>query len=281
MCGVPMLDYTLAQLRSHGHEQVLVNAHHLWEQVAAWCDRKGTGLQVELPEILGTGGGLKVAEDRLAEKFVVVNADILCDVDLGGLLQDVPERGAAMALRESPDWESIGPVTMKEGRICRITSLVGEGGNSGTHFTGVHAMSREALNHIPEGFQCVVRTAYIELVGEGRVAGRLHPGTWVDVGTPEAYLDANLGILDGNFQVSISPWDHGRRGEGAVYIGEGARIEGDVRHSVVGADSVVPAGARLRDCVVWDGAEVPAGDHERCIFYDEGGILQLSAAPTG
>ena len=123
-----------------------------------------------------------------------------------------------MALRESPDWESIGPVTMRDGRVCRITSLVGEGGTPGTHFTGIHAMSRESLGRIPGGFQCVVQTAYTELVAEGLVAGSIHSGTWVDVGTPAAYLDANLGVLDGKIPVSISPWSHGQRGEGSSRI---------------------------------------------------------------
>ena len=34
VCGVPMLDYALAHVRAHGHNDVLVNAHYLWEQCA-------------------------------------------------------------------------------------------------------------------------------------------------------------------------------------------------------------------------------------------------------
>jgi NDP-sugar pyrophosphorylase family protein len=186
-----------------------------------------------------------------------------------------------MALRPAPDWEAIGPVLADErGQVRRITSLVGEGGLPGTHFTGVHALSRDALDRIPDGFQCVVRTAYLELVAEGRVASTMHRGTWVDVGTPEAYLEANLAVLDGRVVTPLDPWAHGCRGDGQVFIGEGARIEGDVRHSVVGPRAVVLPGARLRDCVVWDGAEVPAGDYERCIFYDQGGVLGLPEAPA-
>ncbi len=279
MCGTPMLDYTLALLRAHGHEKILVNAHHLWPQVAAWCERHDLGLQVELPDILGTGGGLKAGQDRLSDRFVVVNADILCDVDLGALIEAVPERGAAMALRSDPAWEQIGPVLADaQGRVSRITSLVPGEGVEGTHFTGVHAMSREALSRIPDGFQCVVRTAYIELVPEGQVTAASHSGTWVDVGTPEAYLDANLAVLDGRVQVPFDPWSRGSRDAEGNFVGIDARIYGRVRHSVVGAGAEIAEGATLTDCVVWDGAVVPAGDYERCIFFDENGILDLSEA---
>ena len=222
MCGVPMLDYTRALLRSHGHERILVNAHHLWEQVAAWCERHNMGLQVKLPDILGTGGGLKAASDRLAERFVIVNADILCDIHLSELVDAVPADGAAMALRAAPDWEQIGPVLADEtGIVRRITSLVPGKGQPGTHFTGVHAMHRGALERIPDGFQCVVRTAYIELVPEGLVRATKHPGTWVDVGTPEAYLRANLRSVGRAGAGSARPLGFWRPGCGRCFRGEG------------------------------------------------------------
>ena len=81
VCGIPMLDYALAHVRKHGHDQVIVNAHYLWQQVAAWADRDGVTLQVELPIVLGTGGGLRAASETLAERVVIVNADILSDVN--------------------------------------------------------------------------------------------------------------------------------------------------------------------------------------------------------
>ena len=279
MCGSPMLDYTLALLRTHGHDNILVNAHHLWEQVAAWCEKNSLGLQVELPDILGTGGGLKAAQARLAEQFVVVNADILCDVNLTALTRDIPVDGAAMALRKSPDWEAVGPVLADEsGRVVKITSLVGQGGRPGTHFTGVHALSSASLGRVPEGFQCIVRTAYIELIEAGLVGGHLHTGTWVDVGTPEAYLEANLALLDNRIAVPFDPWSRGNRDADGNFMGSEVQLDGESHHSVLGARAVVSSGAVLRDCVVWDGAVVPAGEYHRCIFYDEGGILSIPAA---
>ena len=111
---------------------------------------------------------------------------------------------------------------------------------------------------------------------DGMVRATNHAGTWVDVGTPEAYLQANLAVLDGDVPVPLNPWDFGERGDGGVFVGRDARIEGSVRHSVVGEGAVIPSGTTLSDCVVWDGVEVPVGDFHRCIFYDEGGILSLS-----
>ena len=68
----------------------------------AWQgEREGVRVTVtvEAPVILGTGGGLKAVADRLAERFVVVNADVLADVDLSALRAAVPDGGVALALR--------------------------------------------------------------------------------------------------------------------------------------------------------------------------------------
>lgn len=277
MCGIPMLDHALAHVRAHGHTQVLVNAHHLWEQVAAWAEKNDAGLQVELPEILGTGGGLRAALDRMADRFVIVNADILSDVDLTALEQSTPSEGAAMALRPDPNWESIGPVLQDEsGRVVRISTVVpSELGEPGTHFTGVHAMTQAAVKRVPaQGLQCVVRTAYKEMVPAGMVGSIVHTGAWVDVGTPEAYLQANLDVLHGRVTAPADPWARGQRGPGDSWVGAGAVMEGTVSGCVIGAGATVPAGASLTDCVVWDGCTAPSASLKRAVIYDDG-VLQL------
>jgi mannose-1-phosphate guanylyltransferase len=268
-----MLDHALAHVQAHGHTEVLVNAHHLWEQVAAWAERSGVGLQVELPEVLGTGGGLRAALDRMAEHFVIVNADILSDVDLTALSAATPTGGAAMALRPDPDWERIGPV-LRDGdeRVVRISTVVpSEQGTPGTHFTGVHAMSRDAVALVPEdGLQCVVRTAYKALVPEGRVGSVVHTGAWIDVGTPEAYLQANLDVLSGAIRPPLDPWTRGSRGPGESWVGADAKVEGEITRCVVGAGATVPRGAKLTDCVIWDGCTAPAAELSRAVVYDDG-----------
>lgn len=274
VCGVPMLDHALALARAYGHREMLVNAHHLWPQVAAWAEANGVQLQVELPDILGTGGGLRAALDRLAPKVLILNADILCDVDLRALAAAMPTSGAAMALRPSPDAERFGPVEPDEaGRVRRISSVVGSpgSGQGGLHFTGIHAMSREAIARVPEeGEQCIVRSAYRELVPQGLVGSTLHRGVWVDVGTPTAYLEANLAVLAGEIRPAVDPWSRGERLAEGCWAGRGARVEGEATRSVLGEGCLVPAGSLIEDCVVWAGVRVPPGAHRRMIFAAPG-----------
>jgi len=275
MCGVAMLDHALALCRRHGHEHVLVNAHWLWEQVAEWSVRRGVALQVEQPEVLGTGGGLKAAAPRLAERFVVVNGDILCDIDLSALLAAVPEGGSAMALRADPALGARAPVERDaHGVVVRMRDFAGEPGVGipGTHFTGVHAADRSVLQLVPEGQQCIVRTAYKAILPGRGVRSTVHAGAWVDIGTPDQYLSANLAVLDGTLPAPADVWAAGERGPGGSWIGVDAHVGGGVQRSVIGAGARVPGSANLVDCVVWDGVDVPPGVHRRVVFHDSGAL---------
>jgi len=270
VCGVPMLDYALALVRKHGHRDVIVNAHHHWQQIAAWASQNDVEIQVELPDVLGTGGGLRAALERLAEVVTIVNADILASHDLSALAAAVPTGGAAMILREAPDAASIGPVERDaQGTVVRITGVVpSPRGIPGTHFTGIHAMHRDAVARIPEGVQGVIETAYKELVPLGKVRAVLEPGaTWFDVGTPAAYLAANLAVLRGEIAVPLDPWTRGTR-NGTSWVGAGVVIRGEIESCAIGPGVTIHDGASLERCVVWEGATVLPGIYEDSILFE-------------
>ncbi len=299
VCGVPLLSYALALCARHGLRDAVVNAHWLAEQVEAWeGEHEGVRVAVstETPDILGTGGGLKAVQEQLAERFVVLNGDVLHDVDLTALLAAVPAGGGAMALRPDPEHAPVYGVVAAdgEGRVARLTSLaraepVGPVDPT-THFTGIHALDRAALSWVPEGFACIVRTTYVALVPERQVGAIRYTGPWLDAGDPAAYLDANLAVLRGDVTLALDPmvragfarWSDGRTAgdaslvegvtlEGAVWVGSGARVApgASLRDTVVGEGARVAAAAKLDASVVWSDATVPAGAHHRSIAYGD------------
>lgn len=293
--GVPALAYSLALCARHGHRDVIVNAHYLADQLRSWeGEREGCRVEVhvEEPDILGTGGGLKAVADRLSQRFVVLNADVLHAFDLQALAEQVRPAGAAMVLRPSEEAERYGVVAADAtGTVVQLVALAdapAEGPVArDTHFTGIHALDRDALDLVPEGFACIVRSAYQALVPQRRVGSLRADGVWLDAGDPHAYLEANLSVLRGEVELALDPWTrarsgqrHGRRFgprpegvelEGPVWIGAGAVIEPGARlsHCVIGDGAHVPAGAQLHEVVAWDGVVVP-GSIARAIVHDTG-----------
>src|SRR5262249_44663193 len=100
----------------------------------------------------------------------------------------------------------------------------------------------------------------------------IHRGYWIDIGTPEKYLQVHRDILRGAFPVRLDGeareggWVHrtavvepGAARAGPFYVGPGARV---AKGAPLGPDAVltasvaVKAGARVHDSVVWAGTEV-------------------------
>jgi NDP-sugar pyrophosphorylase family protein len=283
ICGVPALSYSLALCARHGLTDVIVNAHYLGEQLLPWeGEHEGCRVQVHLeePEILGTGGGLKAVSDRLADRF------------------EVRPGGAAMVLRPSEEAERYGIVAADaSGTVVQLVALAdappeGEVARD-THFTGIHALDHEALDLVPDGFACIVRSAYKHLVPDRKVGAMRASGVWLDAGDPRAYLEANLTVLREQVALALDPFPRavaGQRGgqpfgdvpagvtlEGPVWIGPGATIApgAHLSHCVVGAGARVPSQARLHEVVAWDGVEVP-GSVSRAIVHDKGTWMELT-----
>ena len=282
LLGRPMVDYSLQLLKDQGHHSFIVNAHHLWQHVAEWASQQDIEIQVELPNILGTGGGLKEAALKMAERFVIWNGDIIADINVNDLLEACPIDGASMALRYK---QELGTTTQlladDNGRVQRIGSIchttdAPELPNQigGIHFSGIHAMSKQALQHIPAGFQCVVRTAYKKLLPANKVYSIMHTGTWFDTGLPHEYLQANLQALRGELPLSINVWNDAHDRFHSSWVHNKAVVSGSLEHSIIGKNAQVPEQTALHSCVVWDGVTVPTGEYQHCIFHD-GGVLQV------
>ncbi len=302
LCGLPLLDQAVARLQDQGFERAVVNAHHLPEAIEAWAERQDFDLVVSLesPRILGTGGGLRHAREHLADRFVVVNGDVLSDVDLRALIEAVPggPGAAAMALRRGGPQYGIVAADATDTVVDLVGLAVAEpvgAVDRTTHFTGIHALDQGALERVPEGEACVVRTAYGDLVPRRRVRALRHAGTWVDLGNPQLYLAANRAALAGELPLVLDPMPRAafaRRGdrtwgsrdaveastsariEGPCWIGPSVVLEADVvvgPGAILGAGAVVRRGARVRDSVVWDSAVVTAEARlEHTVVHDSG-----------
>ena len=292
VCGHPLLDWQLASCRAHGIHSVVVNAHWLPEQIEAWAERTRAAdpsltlaIHVETPDILGTGGGLKAVEATLAERFVVLNGDVLHAVDLTALLAAVPEGGGALVLRPHPeDADRYGHVSADAtGTVVQMRDFARtdpEGDLvTDTHFTGIHAMHHGLLDDAVSGFSCILRTAYTARIGQRVIAGVRYDGPWLDIGDPEAYRLTNLAVLRGEVPLPLDPFQAAdperSRGAGhpagALWVGPGAQIHPDavVRDAVIGAGATIGP-VTVERSVVWDHVTVEQDLVDQVAYADDG-----------
>jgi mannose-1-phosphate guanylyltransferase len=156
---------------------------------------------------------------------------------------------------------------------------------------GAYVLEREVVERVPPGRAVSIeREVFPELVGHG-LYGYLSDGFWIDIGTPERYLQATYDLLAGRVESELPPRDEtasliyepcitsgARIGPLSVLgrhcsVGDGSMVERSVLHDSVrvGRDcevveSVLAEGVRVGDgarigpdAVVGEGAVVEAG----------------------
>jgi mannose-1-phosphate guanylyltransferase len=134
-------------------------------------------------------------------------------------------------------------------------------------------LERSVLDLIPPGEEVSIeRDVFPRLVGEGLHGLRLD-GYWMDIGTPERYLEASWDILERRVETRVEPTAPGmlvaesaKVAAGAslgprVVLGEGCQIESGatVQGSVLLEGCIVGENARVSDSILSPGVEVAPG----------------------
>ena len=191
-----MLARIVTLLRSHGVEDIVVNTHHLHEQVDGWCAANGCKASHE-QEILGTGGVLNPLREWIGgDDFFLVNGDIVVEgideLDWGELFGHggSPDVIATCLVSEE------GPRTVEVEPGCRYVTnwRSDDAGCPGTFtYCGFARLSSDILKYVePTGFSSIV-SAYEKAMSEGRFvkAARADGLVWTDAGTIDSYIDIN------------------------------------------------------------------------------------------
>jgi mannose-1-phosphate guanylyltransferase len=275
--GVTMLERVVSKLGSFGVEQVVLSLGYQPDSFRAeFPDQICAGVRLEYavePEPLDTAGAIRFAAESAGvdERVLAVNGDVLTDLDVAALWARHAELGgeATIALTPVEDPSRYGVVPIDDsGRVEAFIEKPDPGtAPSNWINAGTYVLEPSVLRRIPTGRKVSIeRETFPELVAEGSLYAVQSDAYWIDAGTPAAYLQAHLDLLDGI------------RGEFAPAIDPSARVDPDAKlsRSMVGAGAVVSAGTEVVDSVVMAGARIGAGSHvERSIV---GGRASLGAS---
>ncbi|HYZ46879.1 MAG TPA: NDP-sugar synthase [Actinomycetota bacterium] len=264
----PHVDHVLDLLLRHGVDEVVLLTSYLADAFAGViAAARERGLTVEVthePEPLDTAGAIKNAEALVgADTFFVFNGDVLTDVDLGEVMAFHRARSAQATIVLTPvdDPSSYGVVpTDEDGRVEGfIEKPPAEAAPTNLINAGIYVFEPSVLQRIPEGRRwSAERQLFPELVeADAGLYAVATSAYWMDIGTPQKYLDANLDAVAGRLS-----WENGNApDDGMVLTAQGTRVhEGaTVRMSCLGAGVVVERGATVRDSVLLPGAVVSEG----------------------
>jgi mannose-1-phosphate guanylyltransferase len=284
LAGRPFLTFMLDWLRRHGVDDVLLSCGYRSHDVQRVLGDIHGGMRLRYvveDEPLGTAGPLRLAADEgvLADRVLVLNGDCLTDIDLTAELARHEATGAAATLALVPveDTSSYGVVpTLEGGEVEAFLEKRPGPAPTNRINAGAYVLEREVVERVPPGRAVSIeREIFPELVGNG-LYGYLSDGYWIDIGTPERYLEATHDLLAGRVASELPPRDEtaslvyepcitsgARIGPLTVLgrhcsVGDGSTVERAVLHESVrvGRECEIVESVLARDVRVGDGARI-------------------------
>jgi len=157
--GEPLLARQLKYLEGQGISRVVVNTHHLANQVLAFARQyKGSSELVVVVEeqLLGTSGGVRNALPMLeADRFIVLYGDVLTSEPLASMVDRHVQRGAAATLGvyESQETEGKGIIEGdNSGRVRGFREKTpSRAGEPALINAGVYVIEASFARQIPAG----------------------------------------------------------------------------------------------------------------------------------
>lgn len=186
--GKALIAWHLERLARAGIREAVINLAHLGEKISQRIgDGARFGLQVSYsrePERLETAGGIANARPLLGEApFLLVNADVYCEVDFARLKAvTLGRRLAHLVLVPNPPHRTAGDFSLRDG-------LVGSGAAPRYTYAGIAVMSPELVGGVPRGEKAPLAPLLYAAAARGLVGGEVFEGLWQDVGTPQRLAD--------------------------------------------------------------------------------------------
>ena len=279
VANAPFLLYQIDLMRSAGIDEIILSLSYQPRKIEDLL-KDGSDYNVTIKYAvegtpLGTGGAFKNAEEQIDSTTVVFNGDVLTGLDLNAVIARHKQAGAVATLVLTPvdDPSAYGLVeTDADGRVLRFIEKPGpaEVSSCKNINAGVYVLEPSVLRYMPKGEEYSFERGLFPTLLEKKelVLSYILDRYWIDIGTPQKYLEVHHDILSGKFQSSRVPksvLDRSSLPAGAsvdeksiidsdVTIRSGVRIE----NSVIGRKCKIDEGAQVIDSVIWPGTTIDA-----------------------
>jgi mannose-1-phosphate guanylyltransferase len=268
--GRPMIERVLQRLAPHGIDEAVLSLGYKPDAfIDAYPDGRCAGVALRYAvedEPLDTAGAIRFAalEAGLTDTFVVVNGDVITDLDVSELVGFHRSSGAEATISLTPvdDPSRFGVVPTDEaGRVLAfIEKPAPEEAPTNLINAGTYVLESSVIERIPGGRRVSIERETFPALVAGRCLFALASrSAWLDAGTPETYLEANLryaGEPDGSCQLA----------EGAV-----------VKDSVVGTGVTFGPGSVVESSVLMDGVAVGEGSQVRRSLVGPGATIGVGS----
>lgn len=286
----PLIDWILENLAKSGVKKAILAVNYGAGMLIRHIGTEKFGMEVQYShenKPLGTGGPVKKAEKLLDDDpFFVLNGDILSTINYSDLYKFHLNNNAeaTLALQKVINPSRFGVVELnKKKKIVRfIEKPRPEDTESDLVNAGIYVLNRSVLKYItPEMKVSIEREIFPILAHKKQLFGNQFEGLWIDIGTPEDYLHANVSMLEIIAKEKPIIGDSNQISAEAeiippVAIGNGVTIERDAcigPYAAIGNHVTIRGGSKISNSVVFHRAWIDSSTSVKNAIIGEAAIL--------
>jgi mannose-1-phosphate guanylyltransferase len=280
----PLLERNMTSLLKCGINEIVISTCYKSKYIKDYFGNGSNfGLKIEyvyedIP--MGTGGAIKKTEDLFNDTFLVFNADILCNMDFTDLIKFHKSKSAAVtiAVTRVKNPSAYGVIEYDKNDYALSFTEKPEADEIKSDYinAGVYVFEPEVLGKIPNDRPVSVERDIFPALLQNKNKITIYKGYsyWMDIGTPEKYLQAHKDIMAGECNI---PGVHFINGSifndgksiidttavitGPVYFGNNVKIGAYATvgpNAVIGDNCCIHRGSSVVDTILWNNVDVGA-----------------------
>ena len=274
----PLLERSMENLIRYGIRDIVLSLGYKSDYIQNYFgDGHKLGLNIEYvfeSSPLGTGGAIRNSRQLYNDTFVVMNADILCDINIAELIGYHSSKSAdvTIAVTKVSNPSDYGMIETDENGYASAFTEKPEPEKVTTNYinAGIYVFEPHILDEIPSGeVVSIERDTFPSLLAKSMKIAVYKGGSyWIDIGTPEKYLKAHEDIMSG--KCLLAGVDFGNLNivkSGESFIDGTAKINGPVfighdvqigAHTTIGPYAVIGDNANIlhdgsiTGSILWD-----------------------------
>jgi mannose-1-phosphate guanylyltransferase len=291
VAGIPVTEHQLNMAKAAGITKIVLATSYLSELFTPYFgDGSKWGMQIqyaveETP--LGTGGAIRNAAKLInsSESIVILNGDVLSSHNLSEQIRQHEAKNADVTLHltQVEDARAYGCVpTDSNGRVTAFLEKMDKPVTNQIN-AGCYVFNPRVLDSIPlDTVVSVERETFPLLVKNGAaVYGYVENSYWVDIGTPQALMNASCEIVKRHSDFLIMPGsnvDPSAQLTGGSSIAPGVDVAAGVhiQSSIVESDCSIGLAAQISNSFISRGTKVAAGAKIESSFVTNQEIVSIT-----
>jgi mannose-1-phosphate guanylyltransferase len=246
----PMISHLIKTLPKKV-DTVILAVNYRREQIEEYFNKHDFGKTIivnEEPEPLGTGGAVKYADQYIVGPFFVLNADIICSLNLAEMLRfhEKKKATATISLWPIENVSEFGVVDIKKnGNITKfVEKPKAEDAPSDLINAGAYLLEPQVLNYIEPGkLVSMEKQIFPQIINNtGRFFGYKFQGHWIDVGRISSYISVHTLLLE--------------KQKKTFTMGEQCTIQGTLKYSCTGNMVNIGKNTTIESSILFDNVTI-------------------------